>query len=489
MEHVKAEAWRRGRLRYQTRKGAQRWLYDRAHKQRELFPGVAEPLVLLCHRQLGKSHLSILLCVEECISNPGCVVNFCCDTLENARKMWEDHYGPIILDMPKCFKMWTRKDTIYFRHKDWPKHTVSKLRLRGIDYRRGDGLRGGNTSMVVIDETRNVSHLEAVIRKVITPMWRGQKRPLFIQMTTPPDNEHHDSWSYCKRAEKNNSLVRIPASQNPDWDEDDERIMLTEYVSKDDPDWLRELEVEMISDRSRLVIPEWSDMRDQCFVPEIVRPSHYRAFVSLDMGWKDHSGATFALYDFANRRIGVLNELFVHYTPTEEFAELLVQKIEETFPRGQGIKLRIIADATSALGLADLNYALRKHRLRVQAAQKWDREAAINNLRSGIAMGRIQVQHNCVETDEQLKNVVWNKTRKDFERDKAHGHYDLVDSLIYLNRAINWDSNPYPVQPGRSNSTTIVDPLNDQNWLGTGRDRKSAETLATIFGKELKPRR
>lgn len=489
LSHVQAEFWRRGVLRYKCQPNAQTWMYDRAYEQRVMFPGEAEPLVFVCHRQLGKSHMSVLLCVEECLRSPGCTVNFGTDTVENSREIFEDRLNNVIGDMPPWISFWTRKNTFHFRCKHWPKNIVSKVRLRGLDYRRGDGIRGGNTGFFVIDEARNITHLQYVVKQVIMPMFRYQEHPMLILLTTPPDSMDHDFTRYYRRAEKSGSLVVIPASKNPDWTSDDERRIIGEYEGgKQNIAWRREIECEMVPDTSRLVFPEWGASDGRYVVEHVPRPTHYRGYVALDMGWKDHTGAVLALYDFENRRICALDELFVNYVPTGELAELLAKKIEQTFPPEYRRKLRILADS-NALNLADFNVALREYGYRVHPARKYDREAAINNLRTGISQGRVIVQENCVELDHQLRNVIWNARRKDFERDKEHGHYDVADALIYLYRSVYWEENPFPSSYPRPTSTTLVNPHDPKNWMGSGHSKSTIESIRAIFGRKPKPPR
>ncbi|HEX7787183.1 MAG TPA: hypothetical protein VF653_13270, partial [Methylomirabilota bacterium] len=65
LDALKPDLWRRGLFRYLTLPNAQRRMYERAHEQVARFPGVPEPLILLCHRQLGKSHLAVTLGMER----------------------------------------------------------------------------------------------------------------------------------------------------------------------------------------------------------------------------------------------------------------------------------------------------------------------------------------------------------------------------------------------------------------------------------------
>ena len=476
LDQVRGELWRRGNLKHLCLPNAQTQIYLRAHEQMKRFPGVPEPLVLLCHRQLGKSHLSIQLCIERAIRQPGAKIVFGMETSEHAHEIWNDKVGTVIADMPEEISYYTRKKQVFIRKRGWPKNVVSKIALRGLDYNRGDGMRGGNVDMVVLDEVRNLRFLQHVIRNVITPMWKGAKNPLFLMLTTPPDVPDHDFTHYYRRAENSDSLVIWPASKNPDFTDNDERMLLPEYGSKEDIGWRRELECEMIADTTRLVIPEWADADGEFFVDEVPRPEHYKGYVTIDLGYVDHTGVLLSLYDFENRRICVLDELFVKYTRIDEIVGQLVEKIEATFPEHVRRNILIRSDAKPH-ELQAINDALKKHNYWSQSiGDKWDRDGAINSLRSGITNGRVLVQNNCVVLDRTLKNATWNARRKDFERSKSIGHADLLAALNYQYRTVHWEDNPSPAANPRNvspNYAYIPDRSRTQN----------EEALLAMFGK------
>jgi len=327
--------------------------------------------------------------------------------------------------------------------------------------------------MVVIDEVRNIDYLSYVVRMVIQPMWRGATDPLFLMLTTPPEEVDHDFLTYEERARRSDSLMVIPASENPDWTADDDRMMLAEYGSKQDPGWRRELGCERIPDIARLVTPEWGSSDGKHLVKYDVRPTHYRGYVGMDAGWKDHTGMVFALYDFEKRRIVCLGEVFVNYTATVELAQLMVAKIRALFPKELRRDVLIKAE-TTALTMADFNRALGglEAPYYVGEAEKGDIWGGINMLRSGISQGRLVLDENCVELDYQLKNARRNERNTDIERSKRMGHADLLVALVYLYRHVLWEENPFPVRETRPTSTQMVNPY--------ARDDERRETEAAV---------
>ena len=491
LESLAHEMWDRGNLEYMCRPNAQLSMYRRAHEQLERFPGQAEPVVYLCHRQLGKTHVGLLLCTEEGLKHPGSSINYGTDTVDRAVEFWDEKLPNIIAQAPEWITIRRSGRHVIIRNRYWPRNVFSRVYLRGLDYRRGDRIRGGNTRMWVIDEAGFISFLEYSIRHVITPMFRGQKHPRFLILTTPPENpQDHDLYRYYLRAQKRDSLVVWPASKNPDWTADDDRLMLAEYDSKSDIAWRRELECEMIPDRERVVVPEWNDSEGRYYVEvvdheddkdllegQVMLPRYSRGYVTIDMGWKDYTGAVLSRYDFDKRRIVALDEIFVHYTQTHAFAEMLFEKIKKNYAKDELGDLIIRADA-DALVLADLNSYLRNfdRRLFVSEVEKWDRDAAINSLRSGVELGRVLVSHDCVNLNNQLAIAMWNARRTDLDRTKALGHCDLLIALVYQYRHIAWDENPEPREVERPSESRVVNPyVEDDDW------NDSIEAVQEIF--------
>lgn len=481
LQHIKNQYWERGRLRYKCFPGGQTKLYDRIHEQTKRFPNSAEPVVALCHRRFGKSHLSALLCVERCLFQPGAEVHFGTDTKNHAREIIEGKLFETFKDMPGFISYRTRGNVYWFRNSHWPKGVESKLILEGLDYNMGGGMRGGSADLVAIDEAREIRHLEYVMKRVITPMFKGRPNPTMILCTTPPDSMDHDfTRVYVPRAKKTDSLVIIPASQNPDWTDDDTKLMLTDYGSKEDIGWRREIECELIADTSRMIVPEWPVMRHECMIEPQKRPAYYAPYVVLDMGWKDHSAAVFAYYDFHANKIIIVDELFVNYTPTEDFAVMLHEKIEANFPTIAQEQLRIMADG-NALNLADLNRAMDKISPHfVREVTKYERDAAINNMRSGIQAGKVLIEGKCRDLDDQLQNGLWNKRRTDFDRTTNLGHCDLIACLNYLYREIRWGENVSPA--GEDGWREGICRIPTTSALNTEDGATPKEALEKIFG-------
>jgi len=77
-----------------------------------------------------------------------------------------------------------------------------------------------------------------------------------------------------------------------------------------------------------------------------------------------------------------------------------------------------------------------EHKITLCATAKDDKEAALYSLRTAFKDGKIEIHPRCVALIEHLRAAVWNEQRTDYERTEAHGHYDLVDALVYMWRML-----------------------------------------------------
>jgi hypothetical protein len=204
------------------------------------------------------------------------------------------------------------------------------------------------------------------------------------------------------------------------------------------------------------------------------------------MGWKDHTGMLFARHDFYNNQLQIVDEIFENYKDTQFLVDLLLKKIDKNFPSEVREHLTIKAD-TTALNLADFNRLLYPKGYYVLEVNKYDRDAALNRMRSGIQNRMVMVQDNCPELFYQLNNGIWNKTRKNFERSKKLGHCDLLDCLIYLFRECRWNENPVRAETKAGVvGDRFYSPYNRENQEVGYFDDDTLSAIEKVFGRKIR---
>ncbi len=71
-------------------------------------------------------------------------------------------------------------------------------------------------------------------------------------------------------------------------------------------------------------------------------------------------------------------------------------------------------------------------------------KAAINQLKVAIKLNEWEIHPRCKFLITSLTSGMFNKQKSDFSRSLALGHCDALAAMMYANRAIDTDNNPYP---------------------------------------------
>ncbi len=133
-----------------------------------------------------------------------------------------------------------------------------------------------------------------------------------------------------------------------------------------------------------------------------------------------------------------------------------------------------VSDNNNLIFLNELAF---RHNLTFMPTRKDNKEAALNQVRMKIAAEQILINPKCKTLIYHLRNGSWAKSKKDFARSPDAGHYDAIDSLIYLIRNIIETKNPYPpgymggemFKPNKEKEHT----KSQQAWISIFKNRKS----------------
>ena len=163
----------------------------------------------------------------------------------------------------------------------------------------------------------------------------------------------------------------------------------------------------------------------------------------MDTGFKDKTVLLYGYYDFKKATLFIESEnvLKGHEVTSKAIAE----SVKSNEKNLQYKDTDRIADNNDPIFLNDLNIS---QGINFQPTSKDSLEAMINEVRTWVGNGRVQVNEGCTELIGCLKNGIWNKRRSAFDRSKVYGHYDALASLVYLIRNINIHDNPIPLMHG-----------------------------------------
>lgn len=472
---AKHELWRRGVLSWkldENQKDLYRLFHDSDHKIQ----------TWLLARRSGKTYTLIVLALEMCLRKPRSVVKFIAPTKLQVRNIIRPLIGQITEDCPKDISpvLKTQDDIYYFPNG-------SEFQLAGSDSGNAEKLRGGSSDIAIIDETQDVDDLGNIIKSVLLPTTLTTRGKILIA-GTPPKETDHEFVTYIEDAEEKGSLIKRTIYDNPRLTAEDIEDILSQYALREkSEEFRREFLCEIIKDQNISVIPEFTEDLKKQIVKEWPKPPYFDTYVSMDLGAVDLTGVLFGYYDFRGAKIVIEDELVLDFSKADvnigSLTDAIAKKEESlwTNPISGDFKKPLVR-VSDINPIVTQEIAVKSHgKVAFMPAKKDDKEAAINNMRALIGAKKIIIHPRCVNLIRHLDHVKWSsgKNRNNFARSQDNGHYDLVDALIYLCRAVVYSKNPYPANYDLG-GTNYFDP--DPSRRQYGNNAKSVEVYKKIFG-------
>jgi terminase large subunit-like protein len=435
----KRELWYRGDLRHILRPHGQTRVYDFTHAWKDANPDRLGPIIWNCHRAMGKTFGLLTFCVERALRYPDQEIRFGAPALTQCKEI----VGPIITAVlaqcpPELYPEITAQKMV-FRNPRWGKpNSTSTIHLVSCKD-DAENQRGPRSDLIVIDECRDIARLEYVVRDVFTPHFAERHLPLLILSSTPPNSNDHPFREFVENAIKAEQYVRVPGSENQDFTLKTKAMLLESLGPESKHSWQREIECSLIPDRDLLIIPEFQDVKHEVVVDQYERPKWYFPHICTDFGFMDYSAVLYGYNDFQNQTLVIEDEIFVNYKTTGDLARLMREKEAEVFKDAPYPVVRY--GDNDIQQLADLRG---DYKYSIRPVDKWDKESACSRLRTRFQSRRIRILSKCQALIFQLDTAL-RKENGDFERSERYGHADAIAALIYLNRALNFQANPYPL--------------------------------------------
>lgn len=439
-------------------------------------------------RRWGKT-TSILIYVRDMlIFNPGWIARICLPEKEQARKIWQPEMDKIQIDCPEELKFKYHTIDSYYEHANG-----SRIYLHGVNDDRGNSARGSAAHIIVADEF-GFWRYPGVVKTVLSPQLRTTNGQ-FILASTPPEDLAHEYYSEKDTAIRDqrflqktiyddetlsvNSLQQILKDCGaPDFSQADATEFIRTKARLNYPAFLREYLCEPVSDPARLVVPEY-DESIHVVDDSYVRPDFFDCYVGADLGFHDFTALLFSYYDFEKATLVIEDELVVKGKNSKEIVDA-AKAIEKKLWGTKAPRVRVSDNEIQQLydmqSLCDYTMV---------PTRKDDKLAAINGLRLRFrgAKGGIRIKRRCANLRNQLKVGLWNEQRTNYLRSEKGGHLDAIDALVYLNRHINENINPYPEFLGMDRNETYTPkhrPLYDK-------DDENLKNALDIIGKIGRP--
>ena len=417
--------------------------------------------VVMCARRLGKSYLALTMAIEACLQKPDAIVKYVFPKQKSAKKNILPIMKAILDDCPKHLRpVFMAADLLY----KFP--NGSELQMAGSDNGNIENIRGGNSSLNIVDEAGFCDDLTYAVRSVLAPTTKlTQGRTILV--STPSRFEDHEfvqDWALKYQAEGRIRVFTI--FDNPQFTEAIIKDALDDYPDGDkDPGFRREYMCEIVRSADTSILPSFTSEVEKAIVrADYQRPVFYDSYVSMDIGGSDLTAVVFGYYDYLNATTVIEDELiFGKEVNTKSVAEAIRKKEEELWINPIDLSpmppyLRI-ADNNNLIMLTDLQ---RDHGITFIPTKKDNREAAINALDVGLSQHKVIIHTRCTHTLYHMKFARWDKSRRNFLKLKDSpsgqikgGHADALAAIIYLHRNIIKSKNPYPVGYGEVTGSNV----------------------------------
>jgi hypothetical protein len=396
-----------------------------------------------CSRRLGKSTVTCVIAIEECLKTPNTIIKYCCAKQVDAKGI----IRPLIRDLVKTCPTDIRPEFKAYE-KAYVFPNGSRIEISGLDGGRAESLRGGSAKLAIIDEAGLVGDLKYIIKSIILPTTTTTKGKIILA-TTPPKSSSHESNYYYQKSRLEGNCITKTVYEASHIDKEELEKIIEECGGVDSVEFRREYLAEWIVDNNRAIIPEFSEVKKEV-VKEWARPPFYDSYVSMDLGLKDLTVVLFAYFDFRNDKLIIEDEFVINgqkFT-TEALAAGIRRKEAQCFTDPLSGEQTQPYMRISDNNLIVINDLFQLHGLHFLATRKDDSDAALNNLRMMVHNQRIIINPRCQTLISHLENGIWNKQKSSFDRSADGSHYDAIDALKYLVRNVQFSKNPFPSSYG-----------------------------------------
>lgn len=405
------------------------------------------PLFFLdCSRRWGKTFFLVMLVVECALKTRNGIIRYCAPTKLHGRTFVMPAMKRICEQLPESMR-----PKFNAQDNSWTFPTTGAVCHLGSAETIADcdAQVGTECHLAVFDEAAKVRsdvlkylHKTVIIHQFLTT------HGVLVIGTTPPVSPAHYLTDLRARATESGACVRFTIDDCDHISAEMKAEAIDECGGPNTPEAKRELYCEHIPDRDWLVVPEWLDVAATSVI-DITHPPNYRDwYASGDFGFEDLTVVLYAWFDFLEQRIVVEHEVVGHRVSSLDVGKRCkdLELAERITPVAR------VADAPLQL-LADMSDTVMGPGINFGPAMKDDADASLAQLRNEIQRGKVIVNPRCTTLLSHLKGAIWNTNRSGFERmGGEYGHWDAIDALKYLNRAVSRRRNPVPVlgKPGQN---------------------------------------
>lgn len=424
------QLWLRGNLKYKLWE-QQESIYDAIYA----LPKEIDEAVVLCARQFGKSHLGVLIAIEQCLRHKEKCFLILGPTLKQTREIVTPRLRHIIADAPEGLIRPSKSEGKWYIGS-------SELVMGGFDLNTGSQ-RGKTLQGVFVEEIVDANpdqYLESLRSDVGPALTHSDGGKIIFLTTLPKIPDHPFITETMSRAQMNNAFYSFTIDDNKALSPSQYEACIRRAGGRHTDDFKREYLNEIIRDKSIVVIPDFDIDRH---VADMQIPDTCNWEIYIDWGGvRDLTVALVIGYDYMQAVDIVADELWwPANTPTENIVRDIRRRWAGKWLQPNRSEHVYFADVPGQLAV-DLG---RTFGMTIALPQKSDWEASINGLANRFTIDKVRILPHCKLTITTCQSGTFNKQHTDFERTTTLGHCDAIAALMYAVRGLN-RSNPYPPQ-------------------------------------------
>jgi hypothetical protein len=375
---------------------------------------------VLSSRRIGKSHLALVRSLEFLIQNPGSVVRYIAETLDQAQKIVEGDLTHIIDDAPPGFIKHSRS---LLR---WELSNGSCIFLGGMAKAHVNRNRGVGADYIVFDEIGFVKSddFNYARRAIFGPMLATTRgRELYISSPSL-DIYHPLHTSIVPECITSGSFYKNTLYDCPRFDEITIQEIIDTCGGVHTEDFRREFLAEIIRPESMMVVP--FNITDH--VGEFITDHRFSHNIVIDWGGvRDKTCGLLVSYDFFNDKDIILDEFsFPPNTPTSA----IVQSIRAMIKSCKYPIRTIFADVPGQIQV-DLHH---EFDIQISPPAKTDWLGNVGAMGTRFVLNKILINPRCQFLIKSCLGGMFNQNRTDFMRSDDLGHCDALACLMYAIR-------------------------------------------------------
>lgn len=334
--------------------------------------------------------------------------------------------------------------------------TETQIRLVGLD-KNPNGIRGNRAGKICITEASYVKKLDDAMTAYKPMVTESTETEQYFNSTPGETVTHLWHTEIVPRARKAGGYSKRVLDSCKRLLPKQIEAAYKEFGGRGSTKSRREYRCEHVSEETKMVVPEWLEVKDKCTRAEYELPKYAHCYTIIDPGQVHLFAFLYLLYDFLADTVVAQRAYTLSDPTTSEVAESVRESEYELwdkytyhdqhrpgfyknpFRRYSDVDLRLIKDLAVDYDLVFL------------ATKKDDLKSAVKGLRQRIHSTKYVVLPGAEELTWHLNGGIWNKNRTAFEDvGGLLGHFDLLATAVYGNRNLDLDRNPLPPEaPGR----------------------------------------